>query len=187
MTIRERFGARELRGRKMVVSWAYAPSYQKPMSVPQSLLLLMPRFGMDVVLAHPPEFELLPEVLQRARAFADESGVRLDVVHDMDAAFEGAHVVYPKSWGCMQHTADLEESAAVAARYRDWICDARRMRLAAPQSIYMHCLPADRGHEVTDAVIDGPRSVVFDEAENRLHVQKAIMALTMRGDKTGEF
>ncbi len=187
MTIRERFGAHELRGRKMVVSWAYAPSYQKPMSVPQSLALLMPRFGMDVVVAHPPEFELLPRILEQARGFARDAGVNFEIVHDMDAAFEGAHVVYPKSWGCMLHTEDLAESAAVASRYQDWICDERRMGLAARDGVYMHCLPADRDHEVTDAVIDGPQSVVFDEAENRLHVQKAIMALTMRGDKTGEF
>ena len=187
MTVREKFGAAELRGRKFVISWAYAPSYQKPMSVPQSLLLLMPRFGMDVVLAHPPEFDLVPELVAQARQFAAASGSRLEIVDDMDAAFAGAHVVYPKSWGCMQHTTDLQESAAVAARYKSWICDERRMRLAARDCLYMHCLPADRGHEVTDAVIDGPQSVVFDEAENRLHVQKALMALTMRGDKTGEF
>ena len=187
MTVRERFGARALRGRKFVVSWAYAPSYQKPMSVPQSLILLMPRFGLDVVLAHPPEFGLVPELVEQARGFARAAGTRFDIVHDMDAAFQDAHVVYPKSWGCMMHTEDLKESAAVAARYTDWICDERRMRLASRECLYMHCLPADRGHEVTDAVIDGPQSVVFDEAENRLHVQKALMALTMRGDKSGEF
>ncbi|MFQ5600011.1 MAG: ornithine carbamoyltransferase [Candidatus Krumholzibacteriia bacterium] len=186
MTIRERFGAGGLRGRKCVVSWAYAPSYQKPMSVPQSLILLLPRFGMDVVLAHPPEFGLLPELVEQARSFAREAQVEFEITHDMDAAFEGAHVVYPKSWGCMMHTEDLEESAAVASRYTDWICDERRMKLASPEGVYMHCLPADRGNEVTDGVIDGPQSVVFDEAENRLHVQKAIMVLTMKGDKTGE-
>jgi N-acetylornithine carbamoyltransferase len=187
MTVRERFGARELHGRKFVVSWAYAPSYQKPMSVPQSLILLMPRTRMDVVLAHPPEFALVPELVEQARRFARAAGARFEICHDMDAAFDGAHVVYPKSWGCMMHTEDLEESAAVAARYKDWICDERRMRLAARDCLYMHCLPADRGHEVTEVVIDGPQSVVFDQAENRLHVQKALMALTMRGDKTGEF
>lgn len=187
LTVREKFGVEGLRGRKFVVSWAYAPSYQKPMSVPQSLLLLMPRFGMDVVLAHPPEFDLVPELVAQARQFARESGSRFEIVHDMDAAFEGAHVVYPKSWGCMETTSDLKESAAVAARYKSWICDERRLALAARECLYMHCLPADRGNEVTDAVIDGPQSVVFDQAENRLHVQKALMALTMRGDKTGEF
>jgi len=187
MTAREKFGATGLRGRKIAVSWAYAPSYQKPMSVPQSLIALFPRFGMDVVLAHPPEFDLVPDIVTRARDFARAAGTKFEIVHDMDAAFEGAHVVYPKSWGCMMHTDDKQESAQIAKHYTSWICDERRMKLAAPDAVYMHCLPADRGHEVTDAVIDGPQSVVFDEAENRLHAQKAIMALTMKADKTGEF
>jgi N-acetylornithine carbamoyltransferase len=77
-------------------------------------------------------------------------------------------------------TEDAEESAAIARKYEDWICDERRMSLAQEDAIYMHCLPADRNIEVTDAVIDGPQSVVYDEAENRMHVQKAVMALTMR-------
>jgi len=81
--------------------------------------------------------------------------------------------VYPKSWG------SLVTSADVGTAYQDWICDERRMALAKDDAIYMHCLPADRNIEVTDAVIDGPQSVVYDEAENRLHVQKAVMALTM--------
>ena len=78
-------------------------------------------------------------------------------------------------------TRKAEESMTIAKKHTDWICDERRMTLAAPDSIYMHCLPADRGYEVTDAVIDGKQSVVFDEAENRLHVAKAIMALAMGG------
>jgi len=76
-------------------------------------------------------------------------------------------------------TSDKTESARIGANYQDWICDERRMALAQDDAIYMHCLPADRNVEVTDAVIDGPNSVVYDEAENRLHVQKAVMALTM--------
>ena len=88
-------------------------------------------------------------------------------------------MVYPKSWGCMLETTDPTASAAIGAKYQDWICDERRMGLARDEAIYMHCLPADRNIEVTDAVIDGPQSVVYDEAENRLHAQKAVMALTM--------
>lgn len=180
MTIKEKF-SNELRGRKFVISWAYAPSYMKPMSVPQSLILLMTRFGMDVTLAHPPEFKLMPEILKQAEENARQAGVKFEVVHDMDAAFEGAHVVYPKSWGALMTTQDKDESMAIAKKYTDWICDERRMKLTAPGSIYMHCLPADRGYEVTDEVIDGPHSVVFDEAENRLHVEKALLALCMGG------
>ncbi len=88
-------------------------------------------------------------------------------------------MVYPKSWGCMLTTPDPDESAEIGARYQDWIADEQRLSLASASAGYMHCLPADRGVEVTDAVIDGPNSWVFDEAENRLHVQKAVMALTM--------
>jgi N-acetylornithine carbamoyltransferase len=88
-------------------------------------------------------------------------------------------VVYPKAWGCLLTTDDLEESAEISKQYSHWICDERRMSLAKEDAIYMHCLPADRNIEVADAVIDGPQSVVYDEAENRLHVQKAVMALTM--------
>jgi N-acetylornithine carbamoyltransferase len=178
MTIREKFG-NDLRGRKIAVSWAYAPSYAKPMSVPQGLITLMTRFGMDVVLAHPPEFRLMEESVKRARENARRNGTRFDIVDDMAEAFEGADIVYPKSWGCMEMFRQPEESLKLAAKYKDWICDWTMMGLTRLGSIYMHCLPADRGHEVTDEVIDGPHSVVYDEAENRLHTAKAIMALTM--------
>jgi ornithine carbamoyltransferase len=180
MTIRERF--REgVRGLRIAVSWAYAPSYAKPMSVPQGLIWLMTRFGMEVVLAHPPEYRLMDRIVRDAERNAQESGGSFQIVHDMDAAFDRADIVYPKSWGIEELFSRPEEALAISARYRDWICDARRMRLAARHAIYMHCLPADRGYEVTDEVIDGPQSVVYDEAENRLHTAKAIMALTMGG------
>jgi ornithine carbamoyltransferase len=136
MTMREKLG--QLRGRRITISWAYAKSYQKPISVPQDLLLAATRFGMEVRLVHPPEFELMPAVMDEARG------------------------------------------AEIAGRYTDWITDERRMAMAADHAIYMHPLPADRNIEVTDGVIDGPHSVVYDEAENRLHAQKAVMALTMR-------
>ena len=178
LTIRERKG-RNLHGRKIAVSWAYAASYQKPISVPQSLIIQLTRFGMDVVLAHPPEYRLMPEIVRQAERGAAEGGGSFRITHDMDDAFQGADVVYPKSWGCMLTTSDLQESAAIGKRYTSWICDERRMGLARPDAIYMHCLPADRGLEVADAVIDGPQSVVYQEAENRLHVQKAVMVMTM--------
>lgn len=178
MTIRERFGE-NLKGLKIAVSWAYAPSYAKPMSVPQGLAMLMPRFGMDVVLAHPPEFALMPHTIERAKAAAERAGGSFTIVDSMEEAFDGAHVVYPKSWGCADLFGVPEQSLALAKKYKNWICDEKLMVRTHKDSIYMHCLPADRGHEVTNAVIDGPRSVVFDEAENRLHTAKALMALTM--------
>jgi len=166
------------RGLTVDVSYAYASSYQKPLSVPQSLILLMSRFGANVRLTRPPEFKLMPEIVAQAEANAAASGGSFEIIEDFEEGMRGADVVYAKSWGSMLTTSDLEESAKIGANYQDWITDDRLAALA-PEAIYMHPLPADRNIEVTDAVIDGPQSVVFDEAENRLHVQKAVMALTM--------
>jgi ornithine carbamoyltransferase len=179
MTIREKRG-RDLRGLKIAVTWAYAPSYAKPLSVPQGLIMLMPRFGMDVVLAHPPEYGLMPETMEAARVNSLHGGGTFRVVDDMDEAFRDADVVIPKSWGCLDTMGSKpEESLRIARQYTNWICNAQRMALTSPECLYMHPLPADRGNEVTDEVIDGPNSVVYAEAENRLHTAKAIMALTM--------
>jgi ornithine carbamoyltransferase len=179
MTIQEKKGP-DLRGVKMVVSWAYADSYLKPISVPQSLILQMPRFGIDLTLAHPPEFQLSPEVMKQAKAEAEKAGTKFEIVDDMEAGFDGAEVVYAKSWGPLITTQDPDEGKRIQDQYESWITDEKKMSLANKDAIYMHPLPADRNVEVTDEVIDGPQSVVFDEAENRLHVQKAVMALTMR-------
>jgi len=179
MTIFERYG-RDVRGKTLNMSWAYAASYQKPLSVPQSLITLATRFGMNVRLTRPPEFKLMPEIEQLAADNARKSGGSFEIMDDFDAGFKGAHVCYPKSWGATMTTTDMEESKRIAGKYTDWIADERRMALADPSACYMHCLPADRNIEVTDAVIDGPQSAAYDEAENRLHVQKAVMALTMR-------
>lgn len=178
MTVIEKKG-RDLRRKKMVVSWAYAASYQKPMSVPQSLILQMPRFGLDVVLAHPPEFRLMPDIMDQAREQAHKFGTSFEVVDDMDEAFRNADIIYAKSWGAMVHTQDEKQGAEIIKKYASWIMDGRRMKLAKEDAIYMHPLPADRNVEVTDGVIDSTQSVVYDEAENRLHAQKAVMALTM--------
>jgi len=166
------------RGLTIDVSYAYAASYQKPISVPQSLVLLMTRYGMNVRLTRPPEFRLMPDIMDQAEANARASGGSLEVVEDFEQGMRGADIVYAKSWGPMLTTSDPEESARISSVYQDWIVDERRMALA-PQGVYMHPLPADRNIEVTDGVIDGPQSIVFDQAENRLHVQKAVMALTM--------
>jgi N-acetylornithine carbamoyltransferase len=177
MTMREKLGA--VRGRTLTVSWAYAASYQKPISVPQDLVLLATRYGMHVRLVHPPEFKLMPEIVDVATDNARRSGGSLELMDDFDAGVRGSDVVYAKSWGALLTAADETDGAAIATRYTDWITDERRMALAGDEAIYMHPLPADRNVEVADAVIDGPHSVVYDEAENRLHAQKAVMALTM--------
>src|ERR1043166_1702093 len=191
MTIREVFGD-DLRGRKIAVSWAYSPSYAKPLSVPQGLITLMTRFGMDVTLAHPPEYRLMERCTKTARENAKTAGTKFEIVDNMDDAFKNADIVYPKSWGPYdlmlnrrdaKNDADMktieEQMLAMNARYKSWICNSTRMKLARHSAIYMHCLPADRNAEVTDDVIDGPQSVVFQEAENRLHTAKAIMSSTM--------
>lgn len=177
MTIIEKKG--DPRGLTINVSYAYAASYQKPMSVPISLILLMTRFGMNVRLTHPPEFKLLPQYVDQAKENAKLSRGSFEMLDDFDAGFKDADIVYPKAWGCTLTTSDLQESAEISKKYTNWITDERRMALAKEDAIYMHCLPADRNIEVTDGVIDGRNSVVYDEAENRLHVQKAVMALTM--------
>lgn len=178
LTIRERFGT-NTKGLKLGVAWTSAPNYVRPVSVPQSLILMMPRFGIDVTLAYPPEFKLMPEIERQARANAEAAGARFEITDRFDDAFEGADVVVPKSWGPLVTTRDHAEGLKLIEKYPTWRCEAQHMALGTRRLIYMHPLPADRGREVTDEVIDGPRSVVYDEAENRLHVQKALMALTM--------
>lgn len=179
MTIREEFG-KNLRGLKIAVSWAYAPSYAKPMSVPQGLITLMPCFGLDVVLAHPPEYKLMKSEMDYAQKAAQESGTKFEVVDNMEDAFKDADIVYPKSWGIESLFHKPQEALELSKKYKHWICDEEKMRLTKKHAIYMHCLPADRGYEVTDAVIDGSQSRVFPEAENRLHTCKSVMALTMK-------
>jgi len=178
-TIREKFH-NELRGRKFVISWTSAGKYMRPLSMAQSLVTLMPRFGLDVTLAHPKGFELMPEPLRMAKENAERYGTKFEVVHDMDEAVTGADVVYAKGWGPVMTVGD-DEAAGVEMINQNpgWIVDKRRMDLARKDSIYMHCMPADRDIEVTSEVMDGPHSVLYDEAENRLHTIKALMALTM--------
>jgi len=177
LTIREKFG--KTRGLKLGVAWTSAPNYVRPLSVPQSLILMMPRMGLDVTLAYPPEFRLMPEIEEQARANAKAAGTRFEITHRFEDAFENADAVIPKSWGPLITTRDTAQGLRLIEKYPGWRCGVEHMKLGKKGLIYMHPLPADRGREVTDEVIDGPQSVVYDEAENRLHVQKALMALTM--------
>jgi len=142
----------------------------------------MPRFGMDVTLAYPPEFPLMPEIVEQAGAEARKAGASFEVVADpngMARACKDADVIYAKSWGPLLTTTDPTEGKRLQDMYKHWIMDEEKIRVAKEDVIYMHPLPADRDIEVTSAVMDGPHSVVFDQAENRLHAQKAVMALTM--------
>jgi len=191
ITIKEKFGS--FKKLKFVMSWAYSGSTHKPFAVPQSLVLAPTKLGMDVVFARPKGFELDPEVIKKCHEFARESGGSFAETDSMEEAFKDADVVYPKCWGAMDYFAkvdkngkkikneDLDGMKALFEKNRHWICDSKKMKLIKKSGIYMHCLPADRDMEVTDDVIDGPQSVVFDEAENRLHAHKAIMAMIMGG------
>ncbi|MFB0550971.1 MAG: N-acetylornithine carbamoyltransferase [Nitrososphaeria archaeon] len=182
MTAKEKLG--KLQGKKFVISWAYSGGL-KPLAVPQSCVLGFTRFGMDVVLAHPKGLELDPAIIDAAKKNAEENGSSFEISYDMEEAFEGAHIAYPKAWGSLAYMPpkaekpDADGMLKLLNKHKDWICTEEKLDLCDRNVYYMHCLPADRGQEVTDAVIDGPHSTVFDQAENRLHVQKAIMARTM--------
>jgi N-acetylornithine carbamoyltransferase len=176
-TIMEKKG--DPRGKTITVSWAYASSYSKPQSVPISLILLMTRYGMNVRLVHPPEFKLKPEFIEQAKENAKKHHGSFETMDDFNAGVKDTDVWYAKSWGPLLTTLNPEEDRHITDKYKDWIADERRMAMAKEDAIYMHPLPADRNIEVSDSVIDGPHSVVFDQAENRLHAQKAVMALTM--------
>lgn len=184
LTVKEKFDT--FKGVRFMMSWAYSPSLAKPRAVPQSAILYATLMGMDVTLAYPPGLELDDEVIAASRANAERYGGSFKIEHDFERALEGAHVVYPKAWAPVPYFAppvgsrDEQASREIFDAHQDWICDQAHMELADRDAIYMHCLPCDRAFEVTDEVIDGPQSAVFDEAENRLHVQKAIMSLVMR-------
>ena len=182
MTLREHRG-QNLRGLKVAMTWAYAPSYARPLSVPQGVATLFPRFGMDVVLAHPPGFELMPEVhgegaggRRRGRRRDDhlrrQRWRRRSRTRTSSTRSRGA--------GSTRSPTSRRRSPSRAPSPTG-SATRQKIALAKPDVLYMHCLPADRGREVTDAVMDGPHSVVWDEAENRMHTAKALMALTMGG------
>jgi ornithine carbamoyltransferase len=185
LTMQEQFGT-DLRGLRVAICWAYATSHAKPLSVPQSQMLLFPRYGIDVVVSHPVEFPLQPAIVEKVEKNAREAKTRIRFVQDMDEAVSDADVIVPKNWGGFagfdpfiddeQHRRHMKENLE---RHRDWILDRRRLSLARRTAKIMHALPADRGNEVTDEVLDGGQSIVYDEAENRLHTAKGILALLM--------
>ena len=177
----------KLKGKKLVVSYAYSGGL-KPLAVPQSEVLIGTQLGMDVVIAHPQGFELEDVVLDAAKKNADRYGGEFNVVNDMKEAFNGADVVYPKAWSPKNyfppHRDSLDKTGATTYQdqFKDWICTQEMMDLTN-KGKYMHCGPADRGQEVTDEVIDNESySLYFEQAEDRLHAQKAVMAMVM-GDR----
>lgn len=179
MTLQEKRG--NLRKAKVSIIWAYATSHKKPISVPVSQVLLFPRYGMDVTLAYPKGYELPDWVIEKAKINAEENGGSLTITHDMEEAYRDADVVIPKNWGSWVTNKSTEVVDELLIKHKDWKCTKKMMELASKDVLYMHALPADRGNEVDDEVIDGPHSIVYDEAENRLHTAKAVMTLTIGG------
>jgi len=176
MTIREKLGG----GRKRVLlAWAWHPK-PLPMAVPNSFALAAAQMGHDLTIAHPPGYELDDELLADIRRHAADAGAQVNVTHDDAGAFDGAQVVYAKSWGGKKFYGDAAADIEERARYRGrWTVDAAKMR-RTDGGVFMHCLPVRRNVIVADDVLDSPASVVVDEAENRLHAQKAVMAELMR-------
>lgn len=171
-TLREVFG--DLRGRKI----AYVGDGN---NVAHSLMFGGPKVGMDVAVATPPGFEPKPHYVELARQDAAAAGTSLVLTHDPREAVSGASAVYTDVWASMGQEGEAE---ARRQAFTGWTVDAALMALAKPEAVFLHCLPAHRGEEVGAEVIDGPQSRVFDEAENRLHVQKAILLwLLNEGDQ----
>ncbi|MDQ7824503.1 MAG: ornithine carbamoyltransferase [Candidatus Eremiobacteraeota bacterium] len=180
MGIQEHLGE-NLQGKKILIAWGHGALARSWCSV-QEAMLICSRFGMDVTLAHPEGYDLDPEVIKHTQHNCKEQNSKFEITHDPVAGYKGAHVVYSRNWmspnayqnGEFNKQGDIEK----ALRYTEWICDADKMK-HSENALYTHPMPIDRGHEVTDEVASGPRSIIYDVAENRLHVQKAIMALTM--------
>jgi knotted carbamoyltransferase YgeW len=198
-------GLEALKGKKLAMTWAYSPSYGKPLSVPQGIVALMTRFGMNVVLAHPEGYDLVEEPLRAARRFAAESGGSFAVAGSMEKAFEDADVVYPKSWaparvmhertrilraGETAKLADLErEALANNARFRNWECTDELMKLTrGGRALYMHCLPADvtgvscKAGEVSASVFERYRLQTYREAGHKPFVIAAMILATRFAD-----
>ncbi|PKL04571.1 MAG: knotted carbamoyltransferase YgeW [Spirochaetae bacterium HGW-Spirochaetae-9] len=193
-------GIDKLKGKKIAMTWAYSPSYGKPLSVPQGVIGLASRFGMEVALAYPEGYDLIPEVVQLSRDQAEASGGMLTVGHSMDSAFAGADIVYPKSWapfdvmqkrvpllhaGDQAGLKDLEKSClANNAKFKDWECTEEKMKLTkGGKGLYMHCLPADitdvscKAGEVAASVFDRYRDDTYREASYKPYIIAAMIIL----------
>lgn len=174
MTLQERFGP-DLRGRKYVLTWTYHPKALNT-AVANSALTIATRYGMDVTLLCPTQDYLLdPRYMEFGRENAAANGGSLNVSHDVDSAYAGADVVYAKSWGALPFFGRWEDEKPIRDQYRHFIVDERKMALTNG-GVFSHCLPLRRNVKATDAVMDSPACIAIDEAENRLHVQKAVMA-----------
>jgi len=172
LALQERLGTTD--GKKFVLTWTYHP---RPLNtaVANSALMIAAKFGFEVTLLCPNEEYLLdPRYMDEARAAAAKNGRSITVSHDIDAAYRGAHMVYAKSWGALPYFGRWPDEKPMRDRHKHFIVDSEKMAKTGG-GLFSHCLPVRRNVKVTDAVLDSPASIAIDEAENRLHVQKAIM------------
>ncbi|HEY4554838.1 MAG TPA: N-acetylornithine carbamoyltransferase [Lysobacter sp.] len=179
LALQEHFGTRDLRGKKFVLTWTYHPKALNT-AVANSALTIATRMGMDVTLLCPtPDYILDERYMGWAEANVTESGGSLQVSHDIDSAYAGADVVYAKSWGALPYFGNWEAEKPIRDTFKHFIVDERKMALTN-DGVFSHCLPLRRNVKATDAVMDSPRCIAINEAENRLHVQKAVMADLIR-------
>ena len=175
LALQQHFGGADLRGRKYVLTWTYHP---KPLNtaVANSALTIATRFGMDVTLLCPtPEYAVDQRYLDFAKQNVADNGGSFAISHDLQSAYRGAHVVYAKSWGALPYFGRWEAEKPIREKYKNFMVDEAKMALT-DRGVFSHCLPLRRNVKATDAVMDSPACIAIDEAENRLHVQKAVMA-----------
>jgi N-acetylornithine carbamoyltransferase len=165
---------------KFVLSWAYHPR-ALPLAVPAATLHMAAKRGMNVTVLRPPGFELPPAVMDKARRAAAESGGSVTETADRREALEGAHIIYAKEWSSTRHYGDKLGDQALREELVHWCVDEPWFAEARPDCRFMHCLPVRRGVAVTDRILDGPRSVVIQEARNRLYAQMAVLYRMMKG------
>jgi len=178
-TIMEKIG--DPKGKKIVITWAYSPWIRGRCSV-QGTALIAAMYGMEVVIAHPPEYGLDPNVMEQCRELASKSGGSFEIVHDMDKALDGATIVFPRNWYTgRRYEIGKDEELKIAQKYTDWRYTVERQKKLGNPGYLLHCMPVDRGNEVDPEVCDNDLSWIYDQAENRLHTQKAILTLTMGG------
>jgi ornithine carbamoyltransferase len=171
----------DVKGKKIVIMWAYSPWIRGRCSV-QGTALISSMYGMDVVVVNPPEFDLDPNVIQQCRNLTSASGGSFEILHDLDKALDGATVVFPRNWFTgNRYDIGKEEELRIAKKYTDWCYTADRQKTLCNPGYLLQCMPIDRGFEADVEVCDNKLSWMYDQAENRLHTQKAIMVLTMGG------
>lgn len=182
MTLQDSLG--KVQGKKYVIMWGYAKSFRGRCSI-QEEALIMPRFGMDVVLAHPPGFEIDPKIVETAKSNATEAGGSFQVSNDLKSAIEGAHAVFPRNWASYEllrvgaSKFGKEREMELHDKYRDWTLNQDLLDRMDRKAVVTHVLPVLRGEEATDQVMDGPQSVIYPQAENGMYTKMAVLAVTM--------